>query len=204
MRDLANHRLTIGLGLMLGLLAWPVPARAGKLSWLDEVVQQVVREAEAGSKTAARGARTPSARAAERLFVREADEGLEALAKRSDDLARLGRKLEEPSEALLEARFGRLLRPEPEVSRTFRSLAPAEKLAYLGKREAHLQYPHYQQQGWPIGSGIVESGNKVVMQERMKRAGMHWAPAHVNPMLALRNAVCNDRGPDTNPQSVVQ
>src|SRR5205823_10917051 len=69
----------------------------------------------------------------------------------------------------------------------------AEKLAYLEKRQAHMQYPRYQQQGWPIGSGIVESGNKVVMQERMKGAGMHWAPAHVNPMLALRTAERNRR-----------
>jgi len=66
-------------------------------------------------------------------------------------------------------------------------------LAYLEKREAHMQYPTYQAQGWPIGSGAVESGNKVVVEARLKGAGMHWARSHVNPMLALRNAVCNDR-----------
>jgi hypothetical protein len=69
----------------------------------------------------------------------------------------------------------------------------AKALAYLEKREGRMQYPQYQAQGWPIGSGIVESGNKVVMQARLKGAGMHWAPAHVNPMLALRTAACNDR-----------
>src|SRR5438309_2156792 len=30
-------------------------------------------------------------------------------------------------------------------------------LAYLQKREAHMQYPTYQAAGWPIGSGSVES-----------------------------------------------
>jgi hypothetical protein len=65
--------------------------------------------------------------------------------------------------------------------------------AYLLKREERLHYPQYQQDGWPIGSGIVESGHKVVMQARLKGAGMHWAPGHVNPMLALRTAACNDR-----------
>src|ERR1700730_3648548 len=35
-----------------------------------------------------------------------------------------------------------------------------EHLRYLRKREALMQYPSYQQQGWPIGSGMVESGNK--------------------------------------------
>jgi hypothetical protein len=68
-----------------------------------------------------------------------------------------------------------------------------EDLAYLHKREAFLQYPRYRDAGWPIGSGMVESANKLVMQTRLKGPGMHWAASHVNPMLALRNAVCNDR-----------
>jgi hypothetical protein len=31
------------------------------------------------------------------------------------------------------------------------------------------------------------------MQARLKGAGMHWRRENVNPMLALRTAVCNDR-----------
>ena len=67
----------LGLALMV-----PVSAHAGKLAWLDEVVQEVVREAgwEArrppwdgsdGASTALRGTG--------RLFTHEADEGLELL-----------------------------------------------------------------------------------------------------------------------------
>src|SRR6266566_808282 len=66
-----------------------------------------------------------------------------------------------------------------------------EKLAYLHKREAHMQYPTYQAAGWPIGSGSVESANKVVVEARLKGAGMRWQRHNVNRMLALRNAVCN-------------
>ncbi len=66
-----------------------------------------------------------------------------------------------------------------------------EKLAYLQKREAHMQYPTYQQAGWPIGSGSVESANKGVVEARLKGAGMRWERQNVNPMLVLRNAVCN-------------
>jgi hypothetical protein len=69
----------------------------------------------------------------------------------------------------------------------------AENLAYLEKREAQMQYPRFSAAGWPIGSGAVESANKVVVEARLKGAGMHWARASVNPMLTLRNAVCNDR-----------
>jgi len=66
-------------------------------------------------------------------------------------------------------------------------------LAYLKKREQQIQYPAFQSQGWPIGSGIVESGNKLVVEARMKGPGMHWHETHVDPMLALRNIVCSDR-----------
>lgn len=68
-----------------------------------------------------------------------------------------------------------------------------EQVGYLCKREALMHYPHYREQGWPIGSGMVESANKLVVETRLKGAGMHWAPSHVNPMLTLRNAVCNER-----------
>ena len=72
-----------------------------------------------------------------------------------------------------------------------------EKLAYLQKREAHMQYPTYQEAGWPIGSGSVESANKLVVEARLKGAGMRWARQNVNPMLVLRNAVCNRQWNET-------
>jgi hypothetical protein len=72
-----------------------------------------------------------------------------------------------------------------------------EKLSYLQKRAAQMQYPTYQQAGWPIGSGSVESANKVVVEARLKGAGMRWDRHNVNPMLVLRNAVCNRRWDET-------
>jgi hypothetical protein len=69
----------------------------------------------------------------------------------------------------------------------------AENLSYLEKRQGQMQYPAFQEQGWPIGSGIVESGNKLVVEARLKGAGMHWERKNVNPMLGLRNIVCSDR-----------
>ena len=72
-----------------------------------------------------------------------------------------------------------------------------ENLAYLQKREAHMPYPSYQAAGWPIGSGSVESANKLVVEARLKGAGMRWERHNVNPMLVLRNAVCNRRWQET-------
>jgi hypothetical protein len=68
-----------------------------------------------------------------------------------------------------------------------------KQLQYFHKRVCLMDYPDYRRQGWPIGSGMVESANKLVVQARLKGAGMHWQPIHVNPMLALRTAVCSER-----------
>lgn len=77
-------------------------------------------------------------------------------------------------------------------------------LAYLEKREAQMQYPSFRCQGWPIGSGEVESANKLVVEARLKGAGMHWSRKQVNPMLALRNIVCSDRWAEGWPQIAAQ
>jgi hypothetical protein len=59
----------------------------------------------------------------------------------------------------------------------YRSPLLQEKLTYLQKREAHMQYPIYQEAGWPIGSGSVESANKLVVEARLKGAGMRLPSA---------------------------
>ena len=68
-----------------------------------------------------------------------------------------------------------------------------EHLAYLEKRVQQMHYPAYQAAGWPIGSGMVESANKLVVEARLKGSGMHWARQHVNAMLAVRNVECSNR-----------
>ena len=131
------------------LLAAPGMARAGKLSWLDDVVQEVVREAEAGGKVAARGADDAlhAGKTGGRLFVREAaDEGLDVVARRAEGLARAGKgAVAEPSEALLKARFSKLVSGSDEMARTFANLAPAEKrlVVEMGEtaRRLALRYP---------------------------------------------------------------
>lgn len=69
----------------------------------------------------------------------------------------------------------------------------SSNLSYLKKRTQQMQYPLFQAQGWPIGSGAVESGNKLVVEARLKGAGMHWEENNINPMLAIRNILCSGR-----------
>jgi hypothetical protein len=46
-------------------------------------------------------------------------------------------------------------------------------LAYLTTRWEQIQYARFRAQGYPIGSGIVESANKLVVEGRLKGSGMH-------------------------------
>jgi len=94
-------------------------------------------------------------------------------------------KHEGPKKMLLE--FQKLQRKHPLEQ------VVSGNLAYLKKREEQIQYPTFQTQGWPIGSGIVESANKLVVETRLKGSGMHWHENHVNPMLALRTMICSKR-----------
>jgi hypothetical protein len=72
-------------------------------------------------------------------------------------------------------------------------------LAYLAERRKQIRYADFAAHSFPIGSGMVESGNKLVIEARLKGAGMHWAPVHVNPTVALRAVACSDRWDETWP-----
>ncbi len=91
-------------------------------------------------------------------------------------------KHEGPTQVL--RHLSRLARRYPQIQ---------EQVTYLQKRRDLMDYPSYRTSGWPIGSGSVESSHKLVVQARLKGPGMHWKPEHVNPMLALRLALLNER-----------
>jgi hypothetical protein len=90
-----------------------------------------------------------------------------------------------PTEVLAELQGLQQQHPTLEILET--------NLAYLEKRLDLMQYPIFTQQGLPIGSGAIESGNKLVVEARLKGAGMHWALQNVNPRLGLRNILCSGR-----------
>ncbi len=75
-----------------------------------------------------------------------------------------------------------------------------DSLQYLEKRQDQIRYAEFSAAGYPIGSGAVESANKLVVEARMKGAGMHWSREHVDGMVALRNVVCSDRWDEAWPQ----
>lgn len=95
------------------------------------------------------------------------------------------------------------LRALPVTTAIDPAAAPRERdrtLAYLVQRWEQIQYASFLAQGLPIGSGMVESANKLVVEARLKGTGMRWAPAHVNPLVGLRTVACADRWEEAWPQ----
>ena len=55
-----------------------------------------------------------------------------------------------------------------------------------------INYPEYKSKGYFVGSGAIESANKVLVQRRLKQAGMRWSVAGAQAVLTLRAKVESD------------
>lgn len=64
---------------------------------------------------------------------------------------------------------------------------------YLKTHIDHIQYRQFKQQNLPIGSGMVESACKWLIQQRFKGTGMRWSEDGFNHLLHLRLAWVNQR-----------
>jgi len=64
---------------------------------------------------------------------------------------------------------------------------------YLDKHRDHIQYDKLKELGLPIGSGMVESTCKWLIQQRFKGVGMRWSEDGFNHLLHLRLAWVNGR-----------
>jgi hypothetical protein len=64
---------------------------------------------------------------------------------------------------------------------------------YLDTHHYHIQYQKFKELGLPIGSGMVESACKWLIQQRFKGVGMRWSETGFNHLLHLRLAWVNGR-----------
>jgi hypothetical protein len=62
----------------------------------------------------------------------------------------------------------------------------ARNLGYFQKHSTQIDYPTYRAKGWPIGSGITESGVKL-FGKRVKGTEQFWNVAGAEAILALRS-----------------
>ena len=58
--------------------------------------------------------------------------------------------------------------------------------SYIESNSDRIDYPTYKEKGYFVGSGAIESGNKVVVQKRLKLAGMRWNTESAQYLLTLR------------------
>ena len=65
--------------------------------------------------------------------------------------------------------------------------------AYLERHREHIDYAKYKALGLPLGSGMVESACKWLIQQRFKGIGMRWSENGFNHLLHLRLAWVNGR-----------
>ena len=81
------------------------------------------------------------------------------------------------------------------LAERLRRLAPAEsvftaeihtQIGYFQKHAHRMQYQTFEEKGYPIGSGVIESACKHVVGERCKQAGMRWSPDGINAILFWR------------------
>jgi hypothetical protein len=63
---------------------------------------------------------------------------------------------------------------------------PVDLYGYIQNNLANIDYANYIDENLFIGSGAIESGNKSVLQQRLKQAGMRWNPLTAQYLLTLR------------------
>lgn len=62
---------------------------------------------------------------------------------------------------------------------------------FFRNHQHRMNYLEFREQGWPLGSGAIESGCKQ-FQSRLKRAGMRWSRPGADRMLTLRSSVMSN------------
>lgn len=65
--------------------------------------------------------------------------------------------------------------------------SPVNLFGYISNNVNNIHYPAYEKKGYFIGSGAIESGNKLILQDRLKRAGMRWNPKTAQSILTLKS-----------------
>jgi hypothetical protein len=62
---------------------------------------------------------------------------------------------------------------------------------YFETNTRRMQYPTFREQGFFVGSGVIEAGCKSIVGVRLKQSGMHWTVRGANAIIALRCSLHN-------------
>lgn len=64
---------------------------------------------------------------------------------------------------------------------------------YFAKNEGKMQYKYFEENNYPIGSGVIEGACKQVVQLRLKRNGMKWKYDGAHSILKIRTMYLGGR-----------
>jgi hypothetical protein len=76
-----------------------------------------------------------------------------------------------------------------------RQQAVTKEVAYCTGNAARLRSGHFQEEGLPVGSGVVEGGCQSVLHVRLKRPGARWGVESAAHMVRARAALCSHPTP---------
>ena len=71
-----------------------------------------------------------------------------------------------------------------------------EQISYLEAHQEHMRYAELKEAKCPIGSGVVESAVRRVINLRFKSAGQCWTEENLEPLLYLRATLKSGRWDD--------
>ncbi len=97
---------------------------------------------------------------------------------------------------LYDSELDRLLAEVRTVTGPTPSEAAQGEIDYLERNRPRMDYLRYRQQGWFIGSGVVEAGCKRVIGQRLKQSGMFWTEPGATAVVSLRCALLSAGGWD--------
>jgi hypothetical protein len=128
--------------------------------------------------------------------IRKAADAVELLTERSAQAH--GKQVEQVKHWLwhgqVEPAQQRLKEWREELGAHKSKIPPALRAAitYLDKQREWIgSYERWKQQGYPVGSGIVERAVSLVINRRMKRRGMRWLRKNATAVVALRVDLLN-------------
>jgi hypothetical protein len=87
---------------------------------------------------------------------------------------------------LKNSRFESVLEELERVDKTHFDRVTFSLSGYIRNNINNIDYAAYIKKGYFIGSGAVESGNKTILQKRLKQAGMRWNTETAQSLLTLR------------------
>lgn len=85
-----------------------------------------------------------------------------------------------------------LIKPDDYCDKVIKESVTGLK-TYLTNNKDKLNYKRFEDKGYFIGSGAIESGNKCVVQARLKGAGMRWSMNGAQYIVSLRAAKKSNR-----------